>query len=57
MRVFQFAITNAVGWDLGVQGSSDVITWTNLPTGAFPVYQFLDPSGTSSNRFYRLRAR
>ena len=55
---FQFALTNVAGWQLGVEVSPDLVTWTNLPTGAFPVFQFLDPDGaTSSHRFYRLRSR
>jgi len=54
---FQFAITNVAGWQLGVQGSSDLVTWTNLPT-AVPVFQFIDPAGgAASNRFYRLHPR
>jgi len=55
---FQFAVTNVTGWRLGVQVSPDLVIWTNLPTGAFPVFQFLDPSGgTSVQRFYRLRSQ
>jgi hypothetical protein len=47
---------NLVGWNLGVQVSSDLLTWTNLPTAALPVYQFADPDGTNApKRFYRLR--
>jgi hypothetical protein len=54
---FQFAVTNVPGWGLGVQVSRDLITWTNLPTSAFPVFQFQDPDGgSSSQRFYRLRS-
>ena len=54
---FQFAITNVAGWQLGVQGSSDLLTWTNLPS-AVPVFQFIDPAGgAASNRFYRLHPR
>jgi hypothetical protein len=47
---------NLLGWKLGVQASSDLVTWTNLPTAAMPVYQFSDPDATNAQkRFYRLR--
>jgi hypothetical protein len=47
---------NLLGWGLGVQVSSDLVTWTNLPTAAFQVYQFNDPDATNSpQRFYRMR--
>ena len=53
---FQIGIDNLIGWNLGVQASSDLVTWTNLPTGALPVYQFADPDATNAQkRFYRLR--
>jgi len=53
---FQLGIDNLIGWNLGVQASSDLMTWTNLPTGALPVYQFVDPDATNAQkRFYRLR--
>lgn len=53
---FQLGITNLVGWKLGVQASSDLVTWTNLPTAAMPVYQFNDPAAASAQqRFYRFR--
>jgi hypothetical protein len=53
---FQLGIDNLIGWNLGVQVSSDLVTWTNLPTGALPVYQFVDPDATNvQKRFYRLR--
>jgi len=51
---FQLGITNLIGWQLSVQASSDLSHWTNLPTAAMPVYQFLDPDGTNAQqRFYR----
>ena len=55
--MFQLGVDdNLVGWNLGVQVSSDLTTWTNLPTGAVPVYQFIDPDATNAQmRFYRLR--
>ncbi|MEJ0091397.1 MAG: hypothetical protein WDM80_16840 [Limisphaerales bacterium] len=53
---FQFALTNMVGWNFNVQGSSDLNNWTNLTTTAAPVYQFADADGTNAApRYYRLR--
>lgn len=53
---FQLGIADPVGWNFGVQASTDLVNWTNLPTAAKPVYQFVDPDGTNSQkRFYRLR--
>jgi hypothetical protein len=53
---FQLGVDNLVGWNLGVQVSSDLTTWTNLPTAALPVYQFMDPDAANAQkRFYRLR--
>ncbi len=53
---FQLGITNMVGWNLRVQASSDLITWTNLPTAAAPVYQFNDPDAVNAQkRFYRFK--
>lgn len=54
--LFQFGLTNLAGWNLNVQGSANLITWTNLPTLAAPVYQFGDPEATNAPmRYYRLR--
>ena len=55
--VFQFALTNASGWNFTVLVSSDLMDWTNLPGPAYPVYQFFDPAAASNapNRYYRLR--
>jgi hypothetical protein len=53
---YQMAVDNLIGWNLLVQASSDLVTWTNLPTAAIPMYQFLDPGATNAQqRFYRLR--
>jgi hypothetical protein len=53
---FQLSVTNLVGWNLGVQVSSDLKSWTNLPTAAMPAYQFYDPdAGKTAQRYYRLR--
>jgi hypothetical protein len=53
---FQLGIADPVGWNFGVQASTDLVNWTNLPTAAKPVYQFVDPDGTNAQkRFYRLR--
>jgi hypothetical protein len=55
---FQFALTNATGWDFSVLVSTNLSTtnWDFLGT-AFPVYQFTDPAATNGapQRFYRLR--
>jgi hypothetical protein len=54
--LFQFSITGPSGFGLQVQGSSDLITWSNLPNAAFPIFEFLDPDATNSlHRYYRLR--
>jgi hypothetical protein len=54
---FQFALTNATGWNFTVLVSSDAVDWTNLPGPAYPVYQFYDPAAASNapERLYRLR--
>jgi hypothetical protein len=53
---FDFAISNLPAWSFNVQASSDLQTWTNLPTAAIPYYQFTDPQATNSSyRYYRLR--
>ncbi len=53
---FEFGLTNLAGWNLNVEVSSDLVIWTNLPTSALPVYQFLDAAATNApNRYYRLR--
>jgi hypothetical protein len=53
---FQLSVDNLIGWNLLVQASSDLVTWTNLPTATIPMYQFVDPdAGKSQQRFYRLR--
>jgi hypothetical protein len=53
--LFQMGINDIVGWQFRVQASSDLITWTNLPTTAYPAYQFNDPDATNApKRFYRL---
>jgi len=53
---FQFALTNATGWNFSVLASSDLVDWTNLPDPAYPVYQFYDGEAASNapSRFYRL---
>jgi hypothetical protein len=54
--IFQFALTNASGWNFTVLVSTNLLDWTNLPGAAYPVYQFVDPDATNSpGRFYRLR--
>jgi uncharacterized repeat protein (TIGR01451 family) len=55
--VFQFALTNATGWNFTVLVSSNMTDWTNLPNSAYPVYQFFDPAAASNapSRYYRLR--
>ena len=53
----QLAVTNTIGWDLTVQASTNMTTWTNLSVRAVPVFQFTDPAATgSSARAYRLLA-
>jgi hypothetical protein len=57
---FQFELTNAGAWNFTVLVSTNATDWTNLPTPAFPVYQFVDPfvapQGTNaSQRLYRLQ--
>jgi len=54
--VFQFALTNASGWNFTVLVSSNLSNWTELPGPAYPVYQFQDPDGSNQPmRFYKLR--
>lgn len=53
----QLEIENTLGWDLTVQVSQDLVTWSNLPARAVPVYQFADPDATNHpDRKYRLLA-
>ncbi len=53
----QLAVTNTIGWDLTVQMSTNMATWTNLSSRAVPVFQFTDPTATgSATRVYRLLA-
>jgi hypothetical protein len=53
---YQLSVDNLIGWNLIVQASSDLTTWTNLPTATMPFYQFMDPDATNAQkRFYRLR--
>ena len=53
----QLDVENALGWDLTVQVSEDLLTWSNLPARAVPVYPFADPDAPSHpDRMYRLRA-
>ncbi len=53
--VFQFALTNATGWNFTVLATTNFVDWTMLPGPAYPVYQFYDPEGTNApNRYYRL---
>ena len=53
----QLQIENALGWDLTVQASDDLLTWSNLPVRAVPVFRFGDPDATNHpNRTYRLLA-
>ena len=54
--LFQFALTNAGAWNFSVLVSSNLVDWAELPTPAFPIWQFVDPAATNeSQRFYRLR--
>ena len=56
--IFEFGLTNLIGWNLNVEVSTNLATWTNLPTGASPVYQFLDPESTNApQRYYRLHSQ
>jgi hypothetical protein len=53
---FQFGLGAISGWSFNVQASSDLTTWSNLPTSATPFYEFFDPEATNSPyRFYRVR--
>ena len=53
----QLAVENTLGWDLTVQVSQDLATWSNLPVRAVPVYQFTDPAASNLiDRKYRLLA-
>jgi hypothetical protein len=54
---FQFELTNATGWNFTVLASTNLVDWTNLPSPAYPVYQFYDPAAVSNAplRAYRLR--
>ncbi len=53
----QLEVVNALGWDLTVQFSEDLVIWSNLPVRAVPVYRFEDPDATSHpTGAYRLRA-
>ncbi len=53
----QLGLDGTFGWDLAVQASTNLITWTNLPGSVRPVFQFTDSSATNSpQRFYRLLA-
>lgn len=54
---FQFALTNAAGWNFTVLASTNLLDWTNVPGPAYPVYQFYDPEAASNSpmRMYRLR--
>ncbi len=53
---FQFALTNATGWNFTVLASTNLVDWTTLPSPANPVYQFYDGEADSNApaRFYRL---
>ena len=53
----QLEVENTLGWDLTIQVSEDLLTWSNLPVRAVPVYQFADPDATNHpERIYRLLA-
>ena len=54
---FQFALTNATGWNFTVLASTNLVDWTPLPGPAYPVYQFYDAEAASNApmRVYRLR--
>ena len=54
---FQFALTNATGWNFTVLASTNLADWTNLSGPAYPAYQFYDPEAASNApvRNYRLR--
>src|SRR5207244_8389325 len=53
---FQFALTNATGWNFTVMVSTNLADWTNLPGPAYPVFQFFDSEAASNAplRYYRL---
>jgi hypothetical protein len=55
--LFQFALTNASGWNFTVLVTTNLVDWSSLPGPAWPVYQFLDPDAANDApaRFYRLR--
>ena len=54
--LFQFALTNASGWNFTVLVSSNLSNWIELPGPAYPVYQFNDPNSSNQPlRFYKLR--
>ena len=54
--LFEFGLTNMVGWNFNVQVSTNFVDWTPLPTTAYPVYHFMDAEATNApNRFYRVR--
>lgn len=51
------AVDNMIGWDLSVQYSDDLLTWSNLQARAVPVFRFTDPDATNrQSRMYRLAA-
>jgi len=53
---FQFALTNAGGWNFTVLASTNLVDWEPLAAPAWPVWQFTDPAATNyGRRFYRLR--
>lgn len=53
----QLRVDNAIGWDLGVQVSTNLATWTDLPGRAIPVFHFTDPDASNGAvRYYRLVA-
>lgn len=54
---FEFALTNATGWDFSVLVSTNLTDWQVLPTLAYPVYQFYDSNAAAGaqKRYYRLR--
>jgi hypothetical protein len=53
---FIFGLAEIPGWSFTVQASTNLLTWTNLPTVATPFYEFNDPQETNSpERYYRLR--
>ena len=53
----ELEVENSLGWDLTVQASDDLVTWSNLPVRAVPVFRFDDPDATNHpDRNYRLLA-